>query len=94
MDREVRCSPLWALCVIEVLPALPEPLRKGWDMDARTVELRVTSARKQDVTLVARHGIEAITASASVLAAPLRAGGADIDVRLERDRERREDYGL
>jgi alpha-L-fucosidase 2 len=89
--------------VIEVLPALPEPLRQGaisgmlartfaridrlaWDMDARTVELTVTSSRKQGVTLIARHGIEAITASAGVLAAPLRAGTADIEVHLPENR--------
>jgi alpha-L-fucosidase 2 len=89
--------------LIEVLPALPEPLRKGsingmlartfaridrlaWDMDARTVELRVTSFRKQDITLMARHGIEAITASAGVLAGPLQAGTADIDAHLPQNR--------
>ena len=42
----------------------------AWDMEARTVDLTITSARKQDVTLIARHGIEDITASAGVLAAP------------------------
>jgi hypothetical protein len=89
--------------VIELLPALPEPLTKGaisgmlartfaridrlaWDMDARTVELTVTSLRKQRVTLMARHGIEAIIASADVLAAPLQAGSADIDVHLPEKR--------
>ena len=36
--------------------------RLTWDMGARTVELTVTSLRLQDVTLIARHGIEAITA--------------------------------
>ena len=35
----------------------------AWDMDARTVDLTVTSVKKQDVTLIARHGIEAISAS-------------------------------
>src|SRR5690349_24157540 len=29
----------------------------AWDMNARTVDLTVTSARKQDVTLIARQGI-------------------------------------
>ena len=53
-----------------------------WDMEARTVELTVTSFRKQDVTLIARHGIEKITATAGVLAAPLQAGKANIDVHL------------
>jgi alpha-L-fucosidase 2 len=89
--------------VIEVLPALPELLKKGsidgmsartaaridrlaWDMDARTVELTVTSSRRQDITLVARHGIDAITAPVGVLAAPLRPGTADIDVHLPENR--------
>ena len=60
--------------------------RLAWDMDARTVELTVTSLRKQDITLMARHGIEAITASENVLAAPLQAGMADIDVHLPEKR--------
>ena len=54
----------------------------AWDMEARTVDLTVTSVRKQDVTLIARYGIEAITAPAGVLAAPLQAGKANIDVHL------------
>ena len=53
-----------------------------WDMNARTAELTVTSVKKQDVTLIARHGIEAITAPAGVLAAPLQPGRANIDVHL------------
>ena len=53
-----------------------------WDMDARTVELTVTSFRKQDVTLIARHGIEDIAAPADVLAAQLQPGQANIDVHL------------
>jgi alpha-L-fucosidase 2 len=53
-----------------------------WDMDSRTVELKVTSFRKQDVTLIARHGIEELTASPNVLAAPLEAGKANIEVHL------------
>ncbi len=89
--------------VIEVLPALPETLRKGsiggmlartfaridglvWDMDARTAELTVTSLRKQDVTLIARYGIDEISAPAGVLAAPLQSGGADIGVHLPENR--------
>ncbi len=54
----------------------------AWDMEARTVELTVTSFRKQDVTLIARYGIEEITAPAGVLAAPLQTGEANIDVHL------------
>lgn len=89
--------------VIEVLPALPEPLTKGsisgvlartfaridhlaWDMDARTVELTVTSLRTQAISLMARHGIEAITVSSGGVAAPLQAGRADIDVHLPEKR--------
>jgi hypothetical protein len=55
-------------------------------MVARTVDLTVTSARKQDITLMARHGIEAITAPAGVLAAPLQTGRADVDLHLPENR--------
>jgi alpha-L-fucosidase 2 len=58
----------------------------AWDMGARTVDLTVTSARKQDVTLIARHGIEGITAPAGVQAAQLQAGRADVDLHLQRVR--------
>jgi len=85
--------------VIEVLPALPEPLVNGsidgmlartfaridkleWDMDDRTAELTVTSFRKQDVTLIARYGIEEIAAPTGVPAAPLQTGEANIAVHL------------
>ena len=54
----------------------------AWDMDARTVELTVTSFRKQDITLIARYGIEEINAPAGVLAAPLKAGTANCDLHL------------
>jgi alpha-L-fucosidase 2 len=30
----------------------------AWDMEARTVDLTVTSVRKQDITLIARQGID------------------------------------
>jgi len=53
-----------------------------WDMEARTVDLTVTSFRKQDVTLMARHGIEKIIAPPGILAAPLQTGQANIDVHL------------
>ena len=54
----------------------------AWDMEARTVDLTVTSVRKQDVTLIARHGIEAITAPAGVLAAKPQPGAAACDLHL------------
>ncbi len=54
----------------------------AWNMETRTVELTVTSFRKQDITLIARYGIEEITASAGVLAAPLRPDTANCDLHL------------
>ena len=54
----------------------------AWDMDARTVDLTITSVKKQDVTLIARHGIEAITAPAGVLTATLRSGTTTCDLHL------------
>jgi hypothetical protein len=54
----------------------------SWDMDARTVELTITSFRKQDASLVARYGVESITAPAGVIAAPLQSGKANIAVHL------------
>lgn len=54
----------------------------AWDMEARTVDLTITSFRKQDVTLMARCGMEEITAPAGILTAPLRTGEANIDVHL------------
>ena len=53
-----------------------------WDMNARTVELGLTSLREQDVTLIARYGIEEISAPAGVLAAPLNPGMADCTLHL------------
>ena len=54
----------------------------SWDMEVRTVDLTVTSVRKQVVTLIARHGIASISAPAGILAAPLQAGKANVDVHL------------
>jgi hypothetical protein len=51
-------------------------------MEVRTVDLTVTSVRKQVVTLIARHGIASISAPAGILAAPLQAGKANVDVHL------------
>ena len=54
----------------------------AWNMETRSVELAVTSFRKQDVTLIARYGIEEIGAPAGVLAAPLQTGKANVDLHL------------
>ncbi len=53
-----------------------------WDMAARTVDLTVTSLRKQDVTLIARYGIEEIKTPAGVLATPLKPDMANCDLHL------------
>jgi hypothetical protein len=53
-----------------------------WNMEARSVELALASFRKQDVTLIARYGIEEISAPAGVLAGPLEKGKANIDLHL------------
>jgi alpha-L-fucosidase 2 len=54
----------------------------AWDMDARTVDVTITSTRRQDLTLLARQGIESIAAPAGVLAAAPRPGSANCDLRL------------
>jgi len=59
----------------------------AWDMDSKAVELTVTSFRKQDVTLIARYGIENISAPAGVLAAQLHPGEANIDVHLPENKQ-------
>jgi hypothetical protein len=46
------------------------------------VDFGGASQRKQDVTLIARHGIASIAAPAGILAAPLQAGKANADVHL------------
>jgi hypothetical protein len=54
----------------------------AWNMDARTVDLTITSVRKQDVTLIARYGIEEISASSGVLAVKPESGKATCDLHL------------
>jgi len=54
----------------------------AWDMEARTVDVTITSAKKQDVTLIARHGIENISASGGALSARPQSGGANCDLHL------------
>jgi hypothetical protein len=54
----------------------------SWNMDSRTVDLTVTSVRKQDVTLIARYGIEEISATSGVLAEKPQSGMATCDLHL------------
>jgi hypothetical protein len=58
----------------------------AWDMEARTVDLTVTSFRKQDVTLIARYGIEDISASADVMAEKPQRGSATCELHLPEDK--------
>ena len=53
-----------------------------WDMEARIVDVTITSMKKQDITLIARHGIEEISAPEGVLASSLRKGKANIDLHM------------
>jgi hypothetical protein len=52
-----------------------------WDMQARTVNLTITSLKKQDITLIARYGIEYISATTGVLGA-FKKGNADCELHL------------
>lgn len=54
----------------------------SWNMDSRIVDLTVTSVRKQDVTLIARYGIEEISGTSGVLAAKTQSGMATCDLHL------------
>jgi alpha-L-fucosidase 2 len=57
-----------------------------WDMGTRRVDLTIASMRKQDVTLIARYGIEEISAPAGVLAARPQRGEADCELHLPQAR--------
>jgi hypothetical protein len=54
----------------------------AWDMETRTVDATITSVKKQDVTLIARYGIGAISASPGVLKAKPQPGKATCDLHL------------
>jgi len=53
----------------------------AWDIDARTVDLTITTVKKQDITLIARYGIEKISALSGILAT-FRKGKADCNLHL------------
>ncbi len=54
----------------------------AWDMNARTVDLTITSVKEQDITLIARQGIEAVTATPGALAVTPQPGKAACDLHL------------
>ncbi len=53
-----------------------------WNMDSRSVDLTITSLRDQDVTLIARHGIQQISAPTGIVAAHHQPGAADCTLHL------------
>jgi hypothetical protein len=54
----------------------------SWDMNTRSVDLTITSVRKQDVTLIARQGIEAVSASPGALATKPQSGQSVCELHL------------
>ena len=54
----------------------------SWNMDTRTVDLTVTSVRNQDVTLIARYGIEEISVSSGALLTKPQPDTATCDLHL------------
>jgi alpha-L-fucosidase 2 len=54
----------------------------AWDMNARTVDFTVTSVRDQDVTLIARYGIEKISASSGAIESKPQSGEATCNLHL------------
>jgi hypothetical protein len=53
----------------------------SWDMQERTVDITITSLRKQDITLIARYGIDKISAPSEILGKFSR-GNADCILHL------------
>jgi hypothetical protein len=54
----------------------------SWDMNTRTVDLTITSARKQDISLIARQGIEVVSATPGALAARPTSGQSVCQLHL------------
>jgi len=52
-----------------------------WDMQERTVDITITSLKNQDITLIARYGIEDISAPSGILGA-FKKGKADCELHL------------
>lgn len=54
----------------------------SWDMDNHTVDLTVTSVKKQDVTLIARYGIENVSAPGNFVNIKPNPGEATCNIHL------------
>jgi alpha-L-fucosidase 2 len=52
-----------------------------WDMHERTVDITITSLKNQDITLIARYGIENISTPSGILGR-FRKGNADCELHL------------
>ena len=52
-----------------------------WDIQERTIDITITSLKNQDITLIARYGIEDISAPSGVLG-KFRRGNADCELHL------------
>lgn len=57
----------------------------SWDLNARTVDLTITSFRDQDITLIDRHGIESVSAPDGVLKSRPRKDGTTCVLHLPQD---------
>lgn len=55
--------------------------KMSWDMQERTVDITITSVKKQDITLIARYGIVDISAPSGIVGA-FRKGNADCELHL------------
>ena len=53
----------------------------SWDMKERTVDITITSLKKQDITLISRYGIDEITAPSEILGT-YHKGKADCELHL------------
>ncbi len=54
----------------------------SWDMNKHTVDLTITSTKKQDLILIARYGIESVSASGSIVTTKPKTGEATCNIRL------------
>jgi hypothetical protein len=53
----------------------------AWDMKERTVDITITSLKNQDITLIARYGIEDISTPSGILRS-FSKGNADCELHL------------
>ncbi len=53
-----------------------------WDIEARIVDITITSVRKQEINLIARYGIENISAPGGVLASTFKKGDINCGIHL------------